>query len=684
MADVNLARFTIDGTPAQQVSTGDAKYVALNSQTLDCTLEKVPATGVLSTKYEVFDPNNSLSPLASFDATLLTWVASGLAVQTLADPNDTAQIIMPATGVHSYLIRCTATTSNETWIFERLVAIEDTMFTPAIRKTIPAEVEEFYARGYSDELNKMVGAMASIGGAFGSAGTSDVTPVTDAGGATIDVAAGSGYLRTTNSDTGTLVAITWAAVSGTAIPADTVRYVGVEYNAGSPQVVVQAADDWNGHDEFRLACVVNEGGTLHIVNNPQATMDGIENTYHRLYETEPFQRADRLGGLILGEPANLKVSLTAGELYDGLNEFPIAAIDTNVADTFDQYYRDGVGGFTKVAAQTDYPNTQYDDGTGVLAALGVNKYVAHWFYLEGDGDLVMMYSQGQHNTLAEAEDATPPSTLPDRLVVHAVLAGRIIYRQGDAGATEVESAFSTTFGLTGVTSHLNLTDIGTNTHAQIDTHIASTANPHDTTLDLAYDGGGAGAGRAVTVDNGPVSLEATDTTAGVLRVLQTPTGATLETMVQIRAVNANFSAGSRLLELRTADDDALPLAVHDGSADVFQISRAGSVSLLATDSSVVATAGEHAAGVAWDIAVEPPDGTGSTATIMHLFAQDDAATGTKWGAGARVLKIESDDNDAVPMVINDGAADVISLLRSGAINMAGDHGMATAQLPTRC
>ena len=49
------------------------------------------------------------------------------------------------------------------------------------------------------------------------------------------------------------------------------------------------------------------------------------------------------------------------------------------------------------------------------------------------------------------------------------------------------SAFTGTLNLTGATvnglSHTQLSDIGTNTHAQIDTHVASTSNPHSVTID---------------------------------------------------------------------------------------------------------------------------------------------------------------------------------------------------------
>jgi hypothetical protein len=161
MTTVNQARFTIDGTPAQDPSTGDPKYVATNSQTLDCTLEQSPSAAS-AVVYEVFDPNDEDSPLASFGAPNLTWVASGTARQNLASPNDTAQIIMPASGFHTYKIRCTATLATGTHVYERTVGIETTLLATNIRKTIPAEVDSYYARGYSDELNKMAEAINSI------------------------------------------------------------------------------------------------------------------------------------------------------------------------------------------------------------------------------------------------------------------------------------------------------------------------------------------------------------------------------------------------------------------------------------------------------------------------------------------------------------------------------------------
>jgi hypothetical protein len=60
------------------------------------------------------------------------------------------------------------------------------------------------------------------------------------------------------------------------------------------------------------------------------------------------------------------------------------------------------------AAQTQWPNTKYDDNSGTLATLAAGKYGVVWFYLESDGDLVMLYGRNEHASSAAAEADTEP------------------------------------------------------------------------------------------------------------------------------------------------------------------------------------------------------------------------------------------------------------------------------------
>jgi hypothetical protein len=159
--------------------------------------------------------------------------------------------------------------------------------------------------------------------------------------------------------------------------------------------------------------------------------------------------------------------------------------------------------------------------------------------------------------------------------------------------------------------------------------------------------------------------------------VQTPTAGTVNSIVQFEAQGVNWNTGSRVVNIITDDDDALPLVVNNGAADTITMYRYGRLDLAqnlimaGAASLIVATSGTHAAGTVVDVSVEPAGGAGSTATIMHLFAEDSTAVGTRWGA-SHVLLIESDDNSAVPLTINDGAADVIQMTRTGAISMSSN------------
>ena len=170
----DAARFTIEGTPSEDPVTGDRVYVATNAQTLDVTLEQNPSV-VISARFELLDPTDGEAPLASKGAPLVTWIENGDASITLGPVpygiNDTVTVLMPASGIESYIIRCTVSTAgdgtpaSQVQVFDRLVTIFSTTTTPAIRKTVPNETTEARARGWSDSINDVVDATANAAGA---------------------------------------------------------------------------------------------------------------------------------------------------------------------------------------------------------------------------------------------------------------------------------------------------------------------------------------------------------------------------------------------------------------------------------------------------------------------------------------------------------------------------------------
>lgn len=301
---------------------------------------------------------------------------------------------------------------------------------------------------------------------FHSSGWVSGGAVTDAGSGNIDIAAGTGLIRATDSAVAQLLFFNWAQSTGNAIPANTVRYVGIEYNAGTPQVVIKTTDSFDSNADFILAIVINEAGTLHIQSTRHAVGDHASQMILRMFGTMPKVRDVQTGGLALGESGTRNVTVSAGALWEKLEKFTIAAIDTAVSGSFDRYYRDGGSGWTKEAAQTAWPNTQYDNNSGTLITMTNNRYAVLWFYIELDGELVMLYGQAQYVSAAGAEDETAPSSTPDRVTHHGRLIGRLIFKKSAATATEIQSAFDSTFSPTLTTDHGNLSGLGDDDHVQ--------------------------------------------------------------------------------------------------------------------------------------------------------------------------------------------------------------------------
>lgn len=490
--------------------------------------------------------------------------------------------------------------------------------------------------------------------------------ISDAGGGNINVAAGSGLVRTGNTPTAPILFFDWPASNGLAIPSNTTRYVGILYNSGSPVVAVHTTDDFTGHDGFVLGSVVNEAGTLHINHDPVEIADFFDHSLKRWYQTRPLARAERQGGLIIGNVGTRNFSITAGTLWDRLNEFPIAAVSTNVSGTFDRYYRDGGSGFTKEAAQTQWGNTQYDDGTGTLATLAGGRWANVWWYLENDGDIVMLYGRNTWASLAAAATESPPATVPARVTDAGLLVGRFIFQKSAATPGQVDSVFNVAFTLSSATDHANLSNLAwtssghSGTAFSLPYFVASTgvageiAMPNNATTFLRGDGTFAshvlldGAEHSDTVAATPVlgdTIYANSTPAW-----QVLAGNTTTTRKFYREVgNGSVSAAPAwdtltMADLPAASNTAVITAVIDGGGSVLTAGVKGDIYVPFACSLVSVTLLADVAGAAvvqiWDdvYANYPPtvgDSMSAGGTDPTISATNDHAQITSFSGWAK-------------------------------------------------
>lgn len=276
--------------------------------------------------------------------------------------------------------------------------------------------------------------------------------ISDGGSGTIDTTDVKGIVKSTNSALGANMFFDLAGLSGQALTDNSINYIAVDYNAGTPQYVVGVTSTANGHTIFNLGKVYREGTTIDIITSGLH----IEDFSKRLQQREVAASGIIFtSGAAIGETGTRNISLSAGVMYAGLNRIATTAIDTSVADTFEYYYNDGAW---QESDQTQIDNTQYNNvGTG-LATLSNNQYGVHWVYKGTGTKTYVIYGQDSY-TLSGAQDAQPPSSLPDHVSEMGVLRGKIIIEKSDTTFTEIESVLDTNFQSSTPSNHNELSNI---------------------------------------------------------------------------------------------------------------------------------------------------------------------------------------------------------------------------------
>ena len=281
--------------------------------------------------------------------------------------------------------------------------------------------------------------------------------ITDLGTGNVNVAAGEVFIRESHADVAaSLYSATVPAITNLALTDQAFNYVCVDWNSGNPTIISTTSYAVVDQlDTIFIYGVYREGTVLSYTSFIDGMTDFPAKVSRSLWECYKFVHV--LGGTQIAGVGTLNLSVTAGAFYLATVRHDHAAIDTSGTDTFVYYYRNGLGGFTRVTGVHAVDNTYYDDGTGTLAAAGVNKYVAHYVYLVNNNPsyLALQYGQAQYSTLAAAQADTVP-TAPGVMSSLGVLIGRVITKQGVTVFQDISSTFNTLFVPTTATDHNNL------------------------------------------------------------------------------------------------------------------------------------------------------------------------------------------------------------------------------------
>lgn len=287
--------------------------------------------------------------------------------------------------------------------------------------------------------------------------------ITDDGDGTVTVATLAGLIRATDSDTAALLSFGVTATGVTPTDND-ITYIYVEYNGGSPQVVGSITEPTDVNTNLMLGTVHRSGTNLHITERQVRLPAAVRDLHLRFLAVEGLKRAS---GGVVGETGTRNITVTETSLYLGLDAITTLSggFDSSGADTFFQFYRDGVGGWN-LTFESQISNSEYDDGSGTLASLTGSRRGVHWVYIGVDDHVYVIVGRDNY-TNSQAIAATAPSDLPPHMQEnHAVLAAKIIIQNGDSSFQSLESAFEIQFTGSGAADHGDLTGLSDDDHTQ--------------------------------------------------------------------------------------------------------------------------------------------------------------------------------------------------------------------------
>ncbi len=217
--------------------------------------------------------------------------------------------------------------------------------------------------------------------------------------------------------------------------ADSVNFIGIDYNSGSPQYTVYTDQSFFNYSSIIPVCtVLYFDSELNVIPFGSAGNGLAEKILLNQYYWKEFEI---VSDFTLAEGADNYVELGALTVHNGVQTIDCLAMDTETADNdMWLYYQDALLDW-QVSQSDTINNTQYQgDGTG-LQTLGAGKFVINYLYRVIDNTNLLMFNvlSGSFDSLAEAKESDMITNLPDTIKESAVLVGRFIVEQGSAAPT---------------------------------------------------------------------------------------------------------------------------------------------------------------------------------------------------------------------------------------------------------
>jgi len=273
---------------------------------------------------------------------------------------------------------------------------------------------------------------------------------------TVTVSEITALVRTGIATTDPLVYVELAEQANLAIgSADTKYHVGLDYNGGVPQILVQTAN-FNRTTEIGLGTCMKDTSVpvrTHFSNGGMRHQDGVSKLQQRASTLRRTELAPGGGGCAIADVGggSLQFSIQSGIVYHGIyrmTPFDAPPYDPYISgdDGYFLVYGDTATGFTiSDGTDTAINNTQYwNTTTHALALVTPNQYACHWVYIHTDDEDVYVVLGDDSYKLAEAQLAQPLSDLPIEISEFGLLLGCIIVER-NATAFELIQMVTDTF-----------------------------------------------------------------------------------------------------------------------------------------------------------------------------------------------------------------------------------------------